>query len=333
MPANRTSIPNPLQAARPPLVGIEIGGTKLQIVLAEEPMQITRRWRATADRAGGGAAIQRQIADGLQTLLQGQSPRAIGVGFGGPVDVAAGRIRRSHQIAGWEGFPLRDWIGDLISAPVAVENDSNAAALAEAVYGAGKTRDLVFYCNFGSGVGGGFVAGGSIYHGISPGEMEFGHLRVDINDPHRTVESECSGWAIDRQLRQAGDENPDSALARILGISIGGIGGSGGIGGEARHLGSLVAAGDPHTKQVFDNLCRQIAFSLSHVVHLLHPGVIVIGGGLAMVGEPLRSAVAAALPGFVMEAFHPTPDVRLAALGEDPVPIGALELAARIATI
>ncbi len=91
-----------------------------------------------------------------------------------------------------------------------------------------------------------------------------------------------------------------------------------------------LAAEDPRARQVLDELSGDLALALSHVVHLLHPAAIVLGGGLSLVGEPLRRAVAAALPGFVMEAFHPVPAIRLATLGEDAVPTGALELARRI---
>lgn len=322
LPNPPTNPHTPSSSNDSPLVGIEIGGTKLQIVLASSPTTIIDRWRGAADRAGGGAAIQRQIAGGLTTLLAGRRPRAIGVGFGGPIDVAVGRIRRSHQIAGWEGFPLRDWIAEHTSAPVAVENDSNAAALAEATHGAAAGDDPVFYCNFGSGVGGGFVTGGNIYHGVPPGEMEFGHLR--LKPFGITVEQACSGWEIDRSLRRAAVANPTSSLAARLGST---------EGGEARHLAALVRDGDKLATEILDLLAGHIAFGLSHVIHLLHPQTIVIGGGLALVGEPLRFAIEALLPAMVMEAFHPVPPVRLTKLTEDAVPIGALELAARIANI
>lgn len=303
------------------LIGIEIGGTKLQIVAGPAPLQITRRWRADADRAGGGAAIQRQIQGGLREILGSERAAAIGVGFGGPIDVAAGRIRRSHQIAGWENFPLRDWLAEISGSPVVVENDANTATLGEAIHGAGRGVDPVFYANFGSGVGGGLVAGGQIYHGAPPGEAEFGHLRLDRSSA--TVEDRCSGWAVDRRLREVAREHPQSALAKLLGANS--------QGGEARQLAPAIAVGDAIAHDVLREVAGDIAFALSHVVHLFHPAIIVIGGGLSLVGEPLRAAIESALPGCVMEAFHPAPPVRLAALGEDAVPVGALELAARAA--
>jgi glucokinase len=79
-----------------------------------------------------------------------------------------------------------------------------------------------------------------------------------------------------------------------------------------------------------EEVADDLAFALSHAVHLFHPEIIVVGGGLSLVGEPLRAAIAAALPAYLMEAFHPGPQVALAGLGEDSVPVGALALAAAI---
>ena len=98
-------------------------------------------------------------------------------------------------------------------------------------------------------------------------------------------------------------------------------------GGEARHLAAAFKEGDSLANQIIEEIAGDLAFALSHVVHLCHPEVIIMGGGLSLVGEPLRAAIASALPRFVMHAFHPVPAISLAALGEDAVPTGALLLA------
>jgi glucokinase len=97
-------------------------------------------------------------------------------------------------------------------------------------------------------------------------------------------------------------------------------------GGEARHLAAALEADDPVAADILDETARCLAFGLSHVTHLFHPEVIVLGGGLAKIGEPLRAAVEGHLLPFLMTAFHPGPAVRLATLGEDAVPVGALLL-------
>jgi glucokinase len=300
-------------------LGIEIGGTKLQIVTGDSAGHITHRWRATTDRARGSPGICEQILQGIAELKPRTLPLAIGVGFGGPIDSNTGRISRSHQIDGWESFPLARWIAEQTGLPVRADNDANTAALAEATCGAGRGDDPVFYFNLGSGVGGGMIIRGRVFHGLPPGEAEFGHLRLDRSG--QTVESRCSGWAIDRRLRSAATADPQSILARAVGPA---------SGGEARHLASSLTARDPAAARIIDELADDLAFALSHVIHLLHPAVLVMGGGLSLVGDPLRRAIELAMSKYVMEAFLPAPPLRLAALGEDAVPVGALLLAGEL---
>ncbi len=298
------------------LLAIEIGGSKLQLVVGDEKATILERQRFDVQKAEGSQGIRDQISAALPSLIAKWKPAAIGVGFGGPVDWRTGRIARSHQIEGWSEFDLGGWLQQRTGLPVAVENDSNAATLAEATLGAGAGCDPAFYCNMGSGVGGGLCIGKLLYHGLTPGEVEFGHLRLDRTGT--IVEERCSGWAVDRRLRALAAAAPDGELARLVGTN---------TGGEAKHLLAALEAKDASAEQVLSELAGDLAFALSHVVHLFHPEVIVIGGGLALVGEPLRKAVAEALPRHVMEVFRGSSKIKLAVLGEDAVPVGALLLA------
>ena len=296
-------------------IGIEIGGTKQQLVAGDAEGNILDRRRFSVDPADGGPVIRERITEELPTLIAGHQPERIGVGFGGPVDIAAGTVAVSHQIEGWSGFPLRDWLSELTSLPVVIENDANAAALAEALRGAGRGFDPAFYMNMGSGVGGGLVVGGKIYHGDTPGEVEVGHLRLDPNGI--TVEDRCSGWAVDRAIRSALSNHPESLLTTLCDDI---------PGGEAKHLTEALAKGDALAKDILQTTTRDLAFALSHVTHLFHPQVITLGGGLSLVGEPLRQGIAEKLPGFQMEVYGDGPEIKLAELGEDAVPVGALLL-------
>jgi len=297
-------------------LGIEIGGTKLQLVAGDATARITARVRRDVDKARGGSGIREQIQAALPELLRSTQPAAVGVGFGGPVDAATGHICCSHQIEGWSEFPLGDWLRGLTGLPVRVDNDANTAALGEARCGAGVGSNPVFYVTLGSGVGGGLVVEGRVYHGAKPGEAEIGHVRLDRSGV--IVEERCSGWAVDRKIRAACDNEPQSALARLA---------AGMNSGQARALAPALAQGDALAARILGEVADDLAFGLSHVTQLMHPEVIVLGGGLSLVGEPLRAAVATALPRYVMEAFAPGPRVVLASLGEDAVPVGALLMA------
>lgn len=303
-------------------VGIEIGGTKLQLVVAETGGPIVRRFHQAVAPGAGAAAILGHIE---QTLTDLETPlTGIGVGFGGPVDTGAGQIITSHQVPGWLGFPLADWLRQRTGATeVRVENDANAAALGEALRGAGQGFKHVFYITLGSGVGGGMVIDGRLYQGAHPGEAEIGHVWVNpptASSPGQTLEQTVSGWAVDRQIRDLLPQLPsDSPLRRYCETS-------GQTGGEARWLAPALADQDPAAARLTDQIGTVVALGLSHVVHLFHPEVIVLGGGLSLIGEPLRNAVDTALSRLVMAAFQPPPAVRLAQLGTDAVPVGALAL-------
>jgi len=298
------------------VVGIEIGGTKLQVVVGTPEGRILERFRFGVDPEQGAAAIRRHIEETVSKLGSERALSRIGVGFGGPVDWRTGHICCSHHVVGWSDFPLGAWLEGQFGVEVRIDNDANVAALAEASTGAGGGRSPVFYVTLGSGVGGGLVVDGRIYHGAEPGEAELGHVRLDRCGA--TVESRCAGWAVDRKVRAARLARPGGVLARLVGEE---------TCGEARHLRQALAEGDPDAESIVRETAADLAFGLSHVTHLLHPEAIVLGGGLSLLGEPLRQAVAQALPQHVMAAFQPGPSIVLAQLGEDAVPVGALQLA------
>ncbi|GAB3888401.1 ROK family protein [Spirosoma agri] len=309
-------------------LGIEIGGTKLQVVTGDSTGRIDARFRYTVDPIQGAAGILAQIDATLAQLTE--QPQTIGVGFGGPVDWKTGRIATSHQIGGWSGVNLAGWLRERVpGATVHIDNDANVAALGEAGRGVATGFDTVFYITLGSGVGGGLIQNGQIYHGATPGEAEIGHLWLvppdESGSPGQTIEQTISGWAVDGQIRMLLPQLPDDSVLKAL---VQQAHSTGFTGGEARFLHPAYEASDPVARMLIEQIGSVVALGLSHVVHLFHPDAIVLGGGLSLIGEPLRAAVRQALPRFIMNSFQPAPLLLLAKLGEDAVPVGALQLGA-----
>ena len=195
-------------------LGIEIGGTKLQLGIGPGDGTLAGLWRGRVDVAAGAEGIRRHIIAAVPELLtrsgiDRSQLKGVGIGFGGPVDDSTRTVIKSHQIEGWDGFPLADWISEMVGLPAALGNDADVAGLAEALFGAGKGLSPIFYITIGSGIGGGLIIDGEIYRGCGCGAAEIGHLRV----PSRTVleREECidfdplelhaSGWAIGAACR------------------------------------------------------------------------------------------------------------------------------------
>ena len=192
-------------------LAVEIGGTKLQVGVCDRHGRVRTLERRSVEREKGAAGIRAQIERLAPPLLAGV--RAIGVGFGGPFDVERGRAIRSHQIAGWDGFPVKRWFERKFHLPVFVDNDQNCAALAEATVGAGRGKRKVFYVTVGTGIGGGLVVDGELYNGRY-GAVEIGHVKMFKRGRWRTVESLASGLAIERGVSTV------PQAARYLGVAL-----------------------------------------------------------------------------------------------------------------
>ena len=162
-------------------LGIEIGGTKLQLGVGRgdgAPLETLDRLEVNVRQ--GAAGIRRQIEEYRPAADRPPRRGAIGIGFGGPVNAAAGRTIKSHQIPGWDNFPLVDWCRQTLALPAALCNDADAAGLAEARFGAGRGQRVVFYVTVGSGIGGALVIDGRVYGGSSGVAAELGHLRPGL---------------------------------------------------------------------------------------------------------------------------------------------------------
>lgn len=320
-----------MNPALPHLLGVEIGGTKLQLGLGLGDGTIAVLRRLAVDPARGAAGIRGQIAATVAELVREVGPiRAAGVGFGGPVSADRQSTVKSHQIGGWDAFPLAAWIREELGvARVNIHNDADTAALGETRFGAGAGKSPVLYVTIGSGIGGGLVVDGRIYRGNGAGAVEIGHLRVD-DEGTKTLEDVASGWGIAREAgrwladrQRAGDPAVGGLLARC-----------GGDPGRATAviLAAAAAEGDPAARAFLDVTTRRFAAGLAHAATLLAPARIILGGGVALIGEEFWfDPVRRELDRRVFGPLRGTFDVVPAALGEEVVVHGALALAAEVA--
>jgi glucokinase len=320
-------------------LGIEIGGTKLQLGVGAGEGVLAGLWRATVDVAAGPEGIRRQITAAVPELLERSGIDrsqlgGVGIGFGGPVDDNTRTIIKSHQIEGWDNFPLADWVSEVVGLPAVLGNDADVAGLAEALFGAGKGLSPIFYITIGSGIGGGLIINGEIYRGCGRGAAELGHLQFQIywlkdsrsvfSSPAETLEQLASGWGIAETARRCIlNEQPirsslyAKAQNRKRPLT-------------AKDVATEARQGDAFAQSILNQSIRYLADAICHVIALLCPRRIVIGGGLSLMGEkllfePLRMLVAEG----VFKPFAGLTDIVPAALGEEVVVHGALALARR----
>lgn len=313
-------------------LGIEIGGTKLQLGVGPGDGTIVGLWRGGVDLAEGSEGIRRRILSAIPELLRSArvNPsrlKAAGIGFGGPIDDSTQRIIKSHQVPGWEDYPLPEWLGNSLQLPTFLGNDADVAGLAEALHGAGQGLSPIFYITIGSGIGGGFIVDGAIYRGTGRGAAEIGHLRVlDKQKPTTPVmnalENIASGWAIGNRARQllAEGQGSDSSLLQLAAGDRQRV--------TAQLVGEAAKQGDSFANALIHEAIAALAEAICAAIVLLCPKRIVIGGGVSLMGEhfffrPLREMVAER----IFAPFAGLTDIVPAALGEAVVVHGALALA------
>ncbi|MFO0910924.1 MAG: ROK family protein [Isosphaeraceae bacterium] len=316
-------------------LGIEIGGTKLQLGLGRGDGTIRAIERRTVVAGEGAEGIRKQILDAYPRLLDRcgldrSDVEAAGVGFGGPVDAATGVTTTSHRIEGWNGFPLAEWVRNELGPPrVVVENDADTAGLGEARFGAGVGFSPVLYLTIGSGIGGGLIINGKIYRGAGAGAIEIGHIWViDRSGSDMgvvTLEDAASGWAISDSARAfashlSPEERAEWSVVRLAGGDPSAI--------ETRHIAQAARDGDREAQLLLARAVHAMTNGLAQAVTLIAPRRIILGGGVSLIGEdlwlePIRRQLNAA----VFPPFRGTFDLVGAALGEDVVVHGALALA------
>ncbi len=263
-------------------LGLDFGGTKLAAGLADERGRLLAFERCPTDAAAGpeGAiSAMRQLVVSFPRGLP--EPIAVGISFGGPVDLECRRTILSHHGPGWEDFPLVERVADLWRRPVAMDNDANAAALGELRFGAGQGYRNALYVTVSTGIGAGVIIDGKLYRGSRGLSGEIGHVIVLPDGPlcpcgkRGCVEAIASGPSIARTYAEKTGLPPDSVAAEIV--------------------FRRAEQGDQIASDVLRRAIGLLGIGLANAINLLDPDVVVIGGGVSRAGdaffEPLREAV------------------------------------------
>lgn len=269
-----------LNPQAPYVLGADVGGTKLATVLATRDGQILHKVRlpteAEKGSAFGVARLISMIGQNLaETGIDRQEIVGIGVACGSPMDAGRGIILGPPNLQSWNPVPIKDLLEAEFGLYTQLENDANAGALAEWLFGAGKGRRHVVYMTMGTGIGGGLVLDGRLYRGANGNAGEVGHMRVVPEGgplcgcgKRGCLEAFCSGPSIARRTREALAGAPDSAILALAGSV---------EAATAEHLFAAARQGDPLALHLVDETAHYMGVGLANVIQVLNPEVIVLG--------------------------------------------------------
>ena len=272
-----------MKAADAIYLGVDIGGTKVAAGLVDARGEILFKTRAPMDAQGAAAAGLASVRKAIDAALASQPGvklGGVGICSPGPLDPRTGVVMNPPNLPCWRNFPLAEQIAKAYGVAARVDNDANAAGLAEALWGAARGYKYVFYATLGTGIGTGIVFDGKIYHGRTGAAAEGGHITIDWRGPkcgcgkHGCIEVLASGPAIAARARAkiaAGDKRG----ARLLELS-----GGAAEKIQAEHVAEAWRAGDALATEVLAETADLLAIWLGNVIDVMEPEIIVFGGGV-----------------------------------------------------
>lgn len=316
------------------VIGIEISGSgaRQSVALADLDGNILHRVRRPLDSAPDSKTVLRLLDDMLSEVahpdrLQDGRVLRVGVAVGGLVDAHNGIVRTLHHAQGWDDFPLQDYFADKLATPCIIDNNANAAALAEVQRGSGAGERVVLYVALGRGIGGALLVNGRIYHGITNTAGEIGHMLVKEDGPKCScggsghLEAIASTRAIASAMIGLSVEYPETeaAISRVTDGRAERI--------TAEQVFRLAAEGDTIAQHIVEQVHTYLSIALANIVHLVNPSMIILGGPVALAGEALIAPLRARIQQLCLPAaFEPLRIVQ-GSLGSNANLLGAVTLA------
>lgn len=313
------------------VIAVDLGGTNIRAARVDAKGKILARDKVATLADTGMKAVVGRIG-GLVNKLKRPTTAAVGVGTPGVPDPETGIMRLpAVNIAASEEFPLTGKLSRLTGLPVVADNDGNLAALGEAWLGAGVGEHLVLIFTLGTGIGGGVVINGKVYHGHHNLVAEFGHVCIAYDGRAcpcggtGCVEQYASAAALGRDARDTVRKLPADHPTALLKL----CGGPAGIDKlDAKMVCDAVRQGDELATRLLDQCCDWFACGMGSLINAFNPSCIIIGGGMALAGELITSRVKKVLDkGRVFAPIWKDCTLRLAKLGDDAGLLGAARMA------
>lgn len=286
------------------VIGVDLGGTN--IVVGVLPMDggdgtvLVQRTVATEAQRGAKYVVDRiigligEVRDEVLSRHGGGASDFAGIGIGspGPLDRRTGTVIDTPNL-GWRNFPLRDLISNSIGLPATLDNDANCATYGEWWLGAGRNVDTLIGLTLGTGIGGGIVLNGEIFHGVSDAAGEIGHMTIDSTGRkckcgnYGCLEAYASGPAIALRAVEGIEAGAESLLPALVDGRLEDI--------TAATVYEAVILGDPYANEVMRETAKFLGAGVGNIINILNPEMVVIAGGVTRAGDhlflPLRAEV------------------------------------------
>ena len=312
--------------AAAPVVGVDIGGTNMQIGVVDGTDALVGRARARTEADRGVKHVVEVVADGIDRAcddagLRTTDVRAAGVAVAGAIDVSRGAVLASPNL-GWVDVPLRDLLAARLGVPVVVDNDVNGAVWAEHRLGAGRGHDDLLGVWVGTGIGGGLVLGGRLHHGPLFTAGEIGHTRITADGPpgRRTVEDHCGRRGMRAIIAEELPGHPESIIPSLVNGDLAGL--------DTPELHRAYESGDELAVRVVDRGADLLGVAIANWITVLALDTVVVGGGITETfGEPYLRRVRAGFESAVFPEHCRACAVLMTALAADAGLLGAALLA------
>ncbi|MCR5506127.1 MAG: ROK family protein [Bacilli bacterium] len=309
-------------------IGIDVGGMSVKGAAIKENGEVLDRFSCPTDNSASPEEMIGKVCELVNGLLQEHHYRdkivGIGIGIPGTFNKETGVVVHCPNLPTWEGFHLKEFMEERCKLYVKMVNDADAAALAEAKFGAAKDANYVLMITLGTGVGGGIVINKNLYNGNLGTGAELGHMIIQMDGElcgcgrRGCLEAYASASALIRDTKRAVELHPESLIQEEADKF---------EGAYARAVFSAEKLGDPIAKELVDNYVKYLCEGLLNYCNIFRPNVIVLSGGIANEGENLLKRVRAYMKkhNYGMKNT-PEVEIKLATCGYDAGKIGAAAL-------
>lgn len=289
------------------LIGIDIGGTNLRVAIISKDGNVVDTFKVSNEVEKGAEYNLDKLINHIKSDWKGYEFEKVGVGAPGPLDLKVGRILNPPNLKGWENFNIKNYLSEKLNIPVQVNNDANVAGLAEAVVGAAKDADSVFYITISTGVGGGLILDKRIVNGAHSQAAEIYNMIINEDEyiqpglNKSSLEGQCSGVNI---ARIASSEYKSNL--------------------STKEVFDLYNNNEEKIVKVIDAWINNISTGIANIIAVVDPEVIVLGGAVPINNPCLIPKVIEAVKKKVADPNMV--DIRVAKIGDNAGLIGAAML-------